>query len=160
MTTCSFLTKYGITCGYDQFKDTRISEITRNKWKERRNKTASLDADDTKKAAETGKQIKAKKEQAEKERAAATASGLQNVGPNGKDAKSTSAANESIQKNLDSQTQAGSGRAAGTLGCFESNSYGGTSFVDATTACNDCNDDVKGYFRSAVSQMLSIHDVR
>ena len=31
MTTCSFLTKYGITCGYDRFKDTRISEITRNK---------------------------------------------------------------------------------------------------------------------------------
>ena len=36
---------------------------------------------------------------------------------------------------------------------------GGTSFVDATTACNDCNDDVKGYFRSAVSQMLSIYDI-
>ena len=76
MTTCSFLTKYGITCGYDRFKDTRISEATRKKWTERCNKTATLDADDTKKAAETDEQIKAKKDEAEKERAAATAAGL------------------------------------------------------------------------------------
>ena len=43
------------------------------------------------------------------------------------------------------------------MGCFD-DSDNGVSFVDATTACNDCNDDVKGYFRSAVSKMLSIYD--
>ena len=64
--------------------------------------------------------------------------------PDGKDTKAVSAANESIQKNLASHisTPAGSGRAVGTLGCFQSNFYGGTSFVDATTACNDYNDDI------------------
>ena len=81
-----------------------------------------------------------------------------------KNTKSTSAANESIQKNLASQslvlssTPAGNGRSAGTLGCFQSNSYGVTSFVDALTACNDCNDDAKRYFQSNISQMLSIYD--
>ena len=82
------------------------------------------------------------------------------------DIKSTLATNESIQKNLSSQSSTltstwvpvGSGRAASTLGCFQSNSYGGTSFVDATTACNDCNDDVNEYFCSTLSKMLSIYD--
>ena len=54
----------------------------------------------------------------------------------------------------------GSGRATGTLGCFESNSYRGTSSVDATTACNECNDDVNDYLRSVISRMLSIYDYR
>ena len=73
------------------------------------------------------------------------------IGANGKDNESTSAANESIQKNLVSQslasssTPAGSGRAAGTFCSFQYNSYGGTSFVDATIAY-DCNGDVKRYF--------------
>ena len=46
------------------------------------------------------------------------------------------------------------------MGCFQSNDYGGTSFVDASTACNDVNDDVNGYFRSTLSEALSIYDVR
>ena len=80
----------------------------------------------------------------------------------GKDVKSSSGANKSIQKNLDSQSSskvAGSGRLAG-LGRFESNDYGGTSFVDASTACNEVNDDVNGYFRSILFEALSIYDVR
>ena len=83
------------------------------------------------------------------------------VGVDGNDTKSSSAASESIEKNLESQSSskpAVSGRAAG-LGCFQSNSYGGTSFVDATTACNDVNDDVNSYFRSTLSESLSIYDV-
>ena len=63
---------------------------------------------------------------------------------------------------MDSQSSkpAGSGTAAGTTGCFQSNSYGGTSFIDATTACNDVNDDVSMYFCSTLSRLLSIYDVR
>ena len=47
------------------------------------------------------------------------------------------------------------------MGCFRSNSYGGTSFVDATTACNEVNDDdVNDYFRSTLSESLSIYNIR
>ena len=48
--------------------------------------------------------------------------------------------------------------AADTLGCLQSNSYGGTSFVDASTACNDVNDDVNEYLCSTLSQSLSIYN--
>ena len=84
-----------------------------------------------------------KKDAALKEQAEADAAGMKTVGADRKDTKSSSAASESIEKNLESQSSskpAGSGRAAGIMGCFQSNSYGGNSFVDATTACNDVND--------------------
>ena len=45
------------------------------------------------------------------------------------------------------------------MGCFQSNYYGGTSFVDATTACDNVNDDVNDCLRSTLSQSLSVHDV-
>ena len=103
-----------------------------------------------------------KKDAALKEQAEADAAGMKTVGADRKDTKSSSAASESIEKNLESQSSskpAGSGRAAGIMGCFQSNSYGGNSFVDATTACNDINDDVNGYFCSSLSEDLSIYDV-
>ena len=108
------------------------------------------------------KKIQAKKDAATKEKTAADAAGMSTVGPDGKDTKSELAAKESIQKNLASQsssTPAGSGRAAGTMGCFQSNSYGGTSFVDATTAYNNSNDDVNVYLRFALSQSLSAYNL-
>ena len=58
-----------------------------------------------------------------------------------------------------SSKPAGSGRSAG-VGCFQSNSYRGTSFVDATTACKEVNDDGNGYFPSTLSESLSIYDIR
>ena len=45
------------------------------------------------------------------------------------------------------------------MGCFQSNSYGGTSFVDATTACNDVTGDVNVYLHSALSQSLSAYNL-
>ena len=87
---------------------------------------------------------------------------MKSVRADGKDTKSLLAASESIEKNLESQSSSkpvDSGRAAGTMSCFQCNSYGGTNFVDATTFCNDINEDVNGYFRSTLSELLSIYDV-
>ena len=161
MTTCRFLNKYGVSCAYDRSIDMRVPEEYRTKVTSHRKKNAALDDEEDKKAAETDKKVQAKKDAAIKEQAATEAAGMTTIGADGKETKSTSAANESIQNNFASQSSskpAGSGRAAG-LGCFQSNSYGGTSFLDATTAYNDVNDDVNGYFRSTLSELLSVYDV-
>ena len=170
MTRCPFLAKYCITCSHDFTTDSRISEESRQRNKNRRKKNATLDAEDEKKAAEIDKKVQAKKRKdaAAKEKAEAEAAGMATVGPDRKDTKTQSEAQKSIKRNLDSQTPqaAGSGRAAGVaravgeLGCFQSNNYGGISFVDASTACKDVNDDVNGYFCSTLSEALSIYDVR
>ena len=173
MTKFPFLKKYGTTCTHDFATDQRISEASRERGKQRRKKNATLDAEDEKKAAEIDKKAQAKKTKdaaaaAAKEKAEAEAAGMTTVGPDGKDTKTQSEAQKLIKQNLDSQTPqaAGSGRAAGVaravgeLGCFQSNNYGGISFVDASTACKDVNDDVNGYFCSTLSEALSIYDVR
>ena len=164
MTTCEFLKKYGIDCTHDRTSDMRIPKKYRTKATTCRKKNDALDAEDEKKAAVIDKKVQAKKKKdaALQEQAEAEAAGMKTVGADGKDTKTSLAAGDSIQKKLDSQsssTPAGSGRAAGTMGCFQSNSYRGTSFVDATTACNDINDDVNGYFCSTLSESLSIYDV-
>ena len=113
----SILKKYGITCTHDYTADSRISEKSRQRNKDRRTKNATLDAEDEKKAKEIDKKVQAKKKKdaAAKEKAEADAAGMKTVGPDGKDVKTPSGANESIQRNLDSQTPqaAGSGCAAG-----------------------------------------------
>ena len=83
------------------------------------------------------------------------------VGADRKDVKTKSEATASIETVLDSQSKvASSGRSAGPeFGCFQSKDYGGTNFVDASTACNDVNDDVNGYFCLSFSEALSIYDV-
>ena len=157
MTKCPFLKKYGITCTHDFATDQQISEASSEQGKQRRKKNATLDGEDEKKATKINKKAKAKKKKdaddaAAKEKTEAEAAGMATVGTDGKYTKTQSEAQKSIQRNLDSQTPqaAGSGRAAGVaravgeLGCFRSNDYGGTSFVDASTACNDVNDDVNG----------------
>ena len=103
-------------CMIDQF-DMRVPEKFCKKVTDCRKKNDGLDAKDAKKATETDKNVQAKKDATIKEKAAADAAGMNTVGADRKDSKSLSAAN----------------RAAG-LGCFQSNSYGGTRFVDATTA--------------------------
>ena len=83
------------------------------------------------------------------------------VGADGKATKSQSATNESIQKNsitiiIDTSWQWSSRR---YNGLFPSNSYGGTSFVDTTTAYNDVNDKVNEYLCSTLSQFFSAYDL-
>ena len=51
MTRCEFLKKYGITCTHDYTTDSRISEKSRQRSKDRCTKNATLDAKDEKKAA-------------------------------------------------------------------------------------------------------------
>ena len=103
----------------------KISKKNCTRYTDCRKKNAWLDAEDAKKATEADKKTKAKKDKTIKERAVTIAAGMTTVGPNGKDSKSTLATNESIQKNLASQTStfapASSGHTSGTLGCFQSN---------------------------------------
>ena len=117
MTRCGFLKKYGIACTHDYTTDSRVSETSRQKSKDRRTKNVNLDADNEKKAAEIEKKVqtKKKKDTAAKEQAEADAAGMKTFGADGKDVKSPSGGNELIQKNLESQSSkaAGSGRAAG-----------------------------------------------
>merc|ERR1712161_163209 len=86
-------------------------------------KNDTLDTEDDKKAATIDKKnAKKKKDAALKEQAEAEAAGMNTVGADGKDTKTPSATGDAIQNNLDSQSSkpAGSGRAAGAMGCFQS----------------------------------------
>ena len=162
MTNCGFLKKYDISCSYDRSTNMRVPEKFRTKVNNRKKKNAELDAKDAKNAAEIDKKVQVKKNVAIKKNDAADAAGMSTVGADGKYTKSELAANESIQKNLASKlssTPSGSGQAAGVMGCFQINSYGCTSFVDATTACNDVNNEVNEYLCSAFSQSLSAYDL-
>ena len=83
-----------------------------------RKKNDMLDAEDEKNAAETDKKVQAKlkKDAAINEQAEADATGIKTVGADWKDTKSLSAASESIEKNLESQSSskpASSWRSAG-----------------------------------------------
>ena len=100
MTTCGFLRKYGITCGYDHEFDMRIPKKYRTKITSRCKKNAGLDAEDDKKATEADKKAQANKDTAIKKQVAAAAADMTTVGADGKDTKSTLAANDSIEKNL------------------------------------------------------------
>lgn len=100
---------------------------------------------------------------AKKVRIAAKSEGATVVGKNGKDTKTATEVEASFKKNLESQSK--DGKAGGlcrdaSLGCFASNTDGTTSFVNATIACNDYNNDFKDYCCSALSNLLSVDNSR
>lgn len=82
-------------------------------------------------------------------------------GNNDKDTKTATEKEASTKQNMESQSKGG--KAGGlycalNLGYFVSNTDGTTTFIDATTACNNCDNNSKVYFRSAISNMLSNYE--
>lgn len=151
-----------MTSTYEKENDQRLPSFV--KTTKRCDQNKGLDTDNTRNIAAIDKRVKEKNDKIENERAAAAAdASLQTVCKDSKDTKTLNKASNSIKNNSDSQTtetNVGRMRCAGGLGCFSSNSNDNTSFLDATTACYNCNNNSKCYFCSAISKILSIFDSR